>query len=490
MHKQSTFKNYLCRNRKTISIIGLFTLVFCILRLVFPTISYDTDEWLTNPQNTLTHWLGIGRYSLVFLKYCFGTDTSLLTLNIVTYVNVFIYTILFLYFLNIDHENFSSKKEFLCGTVLITSPIFLEQYYFTLQSAEVSFAMILIMLSYITTYKLLKTDSKPAKKFLYSIVTFVLLVFSFGMYQAFVNLYVIGVLICLYKLNAETKAMNFKNIGISVLIFLLSLISYSAVSEFTISHFNIVKDGYLGIEWFNGEFVRTLKDLIVTIGRILLGHGNILNLSYTFCLIYIICKIIKAKNYLCWKNFYLLALLASPFLLNILTGTNFVIRSILGFPILCAFIFHEFFDDGKLLRLALYMTVLSQFIHSELLLYSDYIRNKNDVFIVQKVYEDCNADENTIIVFKGIQYAENNSFSFQGQVMGHSFFEWCTDADPENAEWTRILYFMQSQGLYTAWSSAEQLNLRNSLDFPDEYPNDGYIIEQDGVYYVNLGVSK
>lgn len=488
MNTHQTFKNYIRRHIRLIGFIGLFTIAFCALRLIFPTVSYDTDEWLANPQNTLTHWLGIGRFSLVFLKYCFGTGTSLLALNIVTYVNVFIYTVLFLYFIHIDCERLDSRKDFLCGIVLISSPIFLEQYYFTLQSAEVSFAMILIVLSFITTYKLLTEKTSLSRKGLLGAVTLILLIFSFGMYQAFVNLYVIGVLICLYKLNTEDSRKNLKNIGFCLLIFLVSLIAYACISEFAISYFNIVKDGYLGIEWFNGNFAGTLKDLIVTIGRIILGYGNILNLSYTFCLLYILYIIFfRSKKYICWNNFYLIALLASPFLLNILTGTNFVIRSVLGFPVLCTFLFWEFYENEKLLKFCLYITVLSQIIHSELLLYSDYIRNKNDTAIAEKIYRDCSADENTVIVFKGKRSADNNSFSFKGQVMGHSFFEWCTDLDPQNAEWTRILYFMQSQGLRTASPALEQLALRDSIKFTAQYPNDGYIKEENGVYYVNLG---
>ncbi len=488
MNTHQTFKNYIRCNARIIGCIGLFTIAFCALRLIFPTVSYDTDEWLANPQHTLTHWLGIGRFSLVFLKYCFGTGTSLLTLNVVTYINVFIYTVLFLYFINIDREHFDGRKDFLCGIVLISSPIFLEQYYFTLQCAEVSFAMILIVISFIATYKILSKDIPLYRKGFLLSATIILLVFSFGMYQAFVNLYVIGVLICLYKLNTEESRKNLRNICFCILIFLVSLILYACISQFVISYFNVAKDGYLGIEWLNGNFAETLKDLIVTIGRIILGHGNILNLSYTFCLLYILYIIFfRSKKYICWNNFYLIALLASPFLLNVLTGTNFVIRSVLGFPVLCTFLFHEFFDEGNLLKLALYVTVLSQIIHSQLLLYSDYIRNKNDAAIAEKIYRDCSADENTVIVFKGIRSADNNSFSFKGQVMGHSFFEWCTDLDPENAEWTRILYFMQSQGLYTASPTPEQIALRDSIKFTSQYPDDGYIIEENGAYYVNLG---
>lgn len=432
------------------------------------------------------HWLALQRYSLVFLKYLFGTATGLLSLNIVTYINVYIYTVLFLYFLNIHEKETSWKRDTLCGVVLISSPIFLEQYYFTLQSAEVSFGMVLLVISVITTYHMLSPRSGKTCRIFCAVISFVLLAFVFGIYQSFVNLYVIGVLICLYKLNDNTFRGNMLRIVSCIIVFALALTAFFIIAKYCIHYFDIKDSNYLSIQWFTQPFKEVLKNVIITIGWIVLGHGNVLNLAYTFCALFVFYQLFKDNFRINWRNFYLFALLAAPFLLNILTGANFVIRSLLGFPVLCAFLFWEFYDSSKILRTGLCITILSQVIHSELLLYGDYSRNQSDLAISQKILEDCNTD-NPTIVFQGIEAAEENAFCFKGQAMGCSFYEWVPNEDKTNVDGNRIWCFMQTQGLTYTLPTPEQISLRDTIQFTAEYPHAGYLVQEGHVYYVNLG---
>lgn len=157
----------------------------------------------------MNSWLGLSRYSLVFFKYIFGLydNINLRFFNIITYINVFIYSIMYLYFIKIDTKKDNITKDVLSILIVISSPVLLEQYNFTLQSPEVSFGMILMMISYITTYKYLKDN-----KIIYSIITIVLLTLTFGIYQAFVNLYLLGVFISIYKIKNNRKANIIKSI--------------------------------------------------------------------------------------------------------------------------------------------------------------------------------------------------------------------------------------------------------------------------------------
>lgn len=483
---QPTFREYLRQNFKMILGLACFTLIFCLLRLLSDTISYDTDEWLAVPQNTLTHWLSISRYSLVFLKYCFGVKTSLFVLNTATYIQVFIYTVLFLFFLNLGGKS-SLPRDFLCGAVLISSPILLEQYYFTLQSAEVSFGMVCMMLSFISTYQMLAPAVSSKMRIFYGAKALFLAVFSFGIYQAFVNLYIIGALIILYKRNDETAKKNLTGILSCLFLFLAALGSYLLISACAIRLFHITPDSYLSILWFKEPLPSILRDLVSMIGRVILGQGNILNLSYTFCLIFIFTLFFKDRFSINWKNFYLLSLLIAPFLLNLLTATTFVVRSLFGFPVVCAFFFQIFYSSSRPLRLALCLTVLSQILHSELLFLGDYVRNQNDLAVAKQIYTDCGADENTVLVFQGARTSLRNSFSFQGQIMGRSFFEWASPASPEDADTTRIFYFMRAYGMRFTPPTPEQTAKKTSISFRAAYPQKGYIVKKENVCYINLG---
>lgn len=472
---------YIKNNKKTIFIVAIITTLFCVLKLKFSTIGYDTDEWLSNSvEGTLNTWLGIGRYSLVFMK-CFVTKTTnLFLINMITYIHVFLYTVLFLYFLNIGQESSDSKRDLLSAIALISSPIFLEQYYFTLQSAEVSFAMLLVIITFITTYKML-----TKKNIWYAIVTICLLLFCFGLYQAFVNVYVVGVIICLYKLNRENKKENLMYLLMCIIVFLVSLVGYVLISKGVIQVLQVQKLEYLQIGWLSLPLKEALFTVIVVVGRILLGHGNILNLAYTACLCFVLYKIVKNTKRISWKNFYLFSLLLSPFLLNILTASRLLIRSALSIPIVCVVVFFYYYEISRVCKFIIYVTMASQMVHCVLLTTSEYNRYKNDIFIANDIYNTCQANADTVIVFKGIESVEENIFAFKGQAMGHSFFEWT--ADEYNAEESRILYFMGLHNMPLKEPSQEQINKRETFDFEAEYPDKGCIVEENDVYYVNLG---
>ena len=170
--------------------------------------------------------------------------------------------------------------------------------------------------------------------------------------------------------------------------------------------------------------------------------------SYTFCMIFVFVQIKRGGFALSWKHFYLLALLASPFLLHIVTGQPLnAPRAELSLPLLCAFLFWKYYGAGRWPSRALCLIIASQLVHSQLLMYSDYLRNENDKAIAEKIYKDCGADEDTVIVFKGVRRAEDSVPVLLGHVIGRSFFEWTPMTDVNNASVHRIRCFMEFYGM-------------------------------------------
>lgn len=474
---------YIKQNKKLIIFIFLISILLFVQKIICPSIGYDTDQYLTNPEETHRVWISHGRYALVFMSHFLGKLwMNPCVANILTSINIAVYTVLFLAFLNMLYEDKDKKRNTIVAILLISSPIFLEQYYFTLQAVEVSFSIILIMLAYISTYCWIVENRKK-----YAVIVYGLLTFCFGVYQTHVVLYIIGVLMILITVNHENQSENIKVILRCVLIWGISLATYFVIKKIVGILMGIPDSGYLEsqITWLSGSVIESCFMIMKSVGRVVFGIGHVLNLSYFICIIYILWRIKKSDKIITWENFYLLSFLIAPMLLNIIMASRLLIRSVLGIPIVCAVIFWKSWRESRYMRILMIVVAVSQIVNGQLLLYADNIRYTNDVAIAEKIYQDCYADKNTIIVTKGIEKAEDNGFAFKGQTLGHSFFEWSNGM--EDADETRIHYFMHLQGLDFKLPDEHQKQQINTIDFQAEYPEVGYAVEKDGCWYVDLG---
>lgn len=127
---------------------------FCVFILAYSiklfTYSYgiDTEIYMFNRPEMLNSWLAISRFSLVFFKEI----TTLLPFHIpiinALTIMLFYISVLFSYYnITLCNEKIHNKKNFYYYMFTIgTSAIFLEQFYFTLQSLEVAFFLIVFEL--------------------------------------------------------------------------------------------------------------------------------------------------------------------------------------------------------------------------------------------------------------------------------------------------------------------------------------------------------
>ena len=475
------FFEWLKHSKKQVLILLIITLGYGLFKITNYSFSYDTDLILLDPKNIMDSWLGLGRYFLVFLKWIFSLYDDLYLINFLTYVNVFIYSILFIYFLNINVKKINVFRDVLCGALLVTSPFFLEQYNFTLQSFEVSFSMILMVMSYIFTYYYLFT-----KKKYFAIFIIILLIFTFGVYQSFINLYVIGVLISLYKLNDLSFKDNLRNILKTVFLFLMGVLGYFVISNIVQGVLNIPTNSYLNnmIMWNKQSIFTTLFGFLKDIVKLGLGIGEIFNLSFIFSYFLGFWFLVLGKRSRTQK-IYIFFLAMAPFLLNFLTGSRIIFRSFLSLPIVCSFIFFETYHWFDWIKFILVLCLIGQMVNGFLLMFSDYKRYLNDVEIASKIYRDCGNSDDVEIVIKGLEYTEENISVYKGEVMGYSYFEWTADGD--NADRYRINNFMKIHGFDTKLPTDDHIAKLRYMNFESEYPNSGYYIVDHQVCYVNLG---
>lgn len=472
---------FLNDNKMELFILAGIIFIFGSFKIFNYSFSYDTDLIILDSKNIVDSWLGLGRYFLVFIKTLFCMYDNLFLINLLTYTNVFIYSALLIYFFNIGLEKHNILRDILCILILVTSPFFLEQYNFTLQSFEVSFSMILLVLSYITTYYYLFN-----KKLRYGLLTILLLLMIFGTYQSFINLYIIGVLISLYKLHDPSIKNNLINIMKTIILFVISLIGYLVLSKVIQQVFQISSTSYLTdmIMWNKQSIFMTLFGFLKDIVKTGLGVGKIINLA--FIISYLIMFIFAIKNRKDKISFmYIIFLMISPFLLNIVTGSRVIFRSLFGLSIVSSFFFFESYDYHKIIKYLVLLCVVSQFINCFLLLYFDYQRYLNDVNISSKIYKDCGNSNDITVVIRGIEYTEENIKAYKGEVMGRSYFEWTIDS--MNADRYRIHNFMKIHGYDAKLPTEEDYDRIGNILFENEYPNDGYYIKEDNICFVNLG---
>jgi len=475
--------SYCKKNKKMIVVVLCFSILIFLQKILVFNIGYDTDQYLADISETRKTWLSSGRYMLAFVDFIIRKiGYNMHIFYLITAINVAISTILFLGFLNLLYKKDDFIRDILTAIILISSPIFLEQYYFSLQAIEVSFSIALMMLAYLQVYWWMVDGRR-----IYSATVILTLSCCFGFYQSNVVLFIVGVLIILLAINEEDTKKNINYITKCFVIWILSLCGYLIIKKIVLICLNIEKGEYLEsqITWLTGSVAESCFMIAKSIGRVVFGLGHVLNLGYLVCIVLVIWKISKSGTIIKWKNFYLAALLIAPLLLNIVMASRLLIRSVLGVPFVCAFFFWYYYKENKKFFVLFMLIILSQLINGQLLIYSDNVRYTNDIKIAKKIYQDCNANKKSVIVFYGVERPENWGFSYKGQTFGHSFFEW-SNGGPD-ADEIRIWYFMKLHGMKFELPNEEEVEIGKTINFSKDFPEKGYIVKKKGCYYVNLG---
>ena len=326
-------------------ILLIFTIITTFLvigsQLFIRNMRVDVQAYMLNP-NFEYNWLEIGRFGAVLLKY-------ILTFNFFT--PYFVSGLLFLLIIiaNICFQ-FNIKKYtknidllLIASIILIfDSPMYAEQFYFSIQYVEIVFAIILSLISVNQIFKYI--DSKKIK---YAIISIILMVIVFGTYQSFIPMYIclVTAMYLLYSINEskdtiKNELRNFVNISLKLIItFFIALILYIIISKY------FIKSEYLNqnILWGKAEISLILKNIINYIKMVILGSVESIfyNKSYLIMgILLIITQIVidlKKDIFIKTKNLLVVIIfLLTPFLLEIYVGQDSALRSQLTLPVTVA----------------------------------------------------------------------------------------------------------------------------------------------------------
>ena len=465
-------------------------------------IGIDTQLFLEDPTSDY-NWLGIGRYGLLIEKNILGLSSySPYYAGAIFFIFLILSNIV-LYYSLYKISNKDLGLLYLCiPLIAFTHPIFVEQFIFMLQYAEITFAIALTAFAMLLIFTWIKE-----KNVFYCLFGILGLVISFATYQSFVPLYIcfcIFGFICLF--NSLDKSENIFYIIIKLIVsFILALGIYELSVKLLPSYISHIDEGF-----FWGKYpLRSIYDFIKgNIKEVLLGRGIFYNLGYTICsIIFIIVAILNLKNIKKGFNkviyvLSILAFIATPFFMTIAMGHAPTIRAQFILPFteafMMIFIGENLFKYKYLKYVMIILTIIifeNQLQTTLNLYYTDNMRNSSDIQYVYDIAKDMNElgiTEGCGVVFIGRKDARLNNVCQTGELVGTSLFTMNYNVPPYYSQSSSlILRLFRVLGYKYYDCSPEQVDeAREYSKKMPNWPQKGSIVVNNGYVIVKLSESE
>lgn len=444
-------------HKKGALFVAAFSVLVFGIKLFYHDVGIDSESIFTDPDRYNWVWCCTGRYGLVFTKLLFGFShmipyganlLMLLTLNA---------TALLLSFLVFKWSRGQVDSRFfypVFGVMFLSSPILAEQFYFTLQSFEIAWAMLLCVtaayfagkLAYGPRYRLRGESEQwlmAAARF--GLPAVLLMIWAFATYQAFTVFYIIVVLVSyLLTFQAEKSVKSSRSHFFGglrqVVLFLAGISGWWVIHKILVKFFfeemqytaNMILwkvDPASCLATIKGEFLQMVRGSSFYYQRLFLP---VLVLA---ALLMLIRAVRSCRKQLPCFVLALVLYMISPLLLTLATGGGYPMRSRMFYPLATAFAFAfvAAVIRHRLLRLAFLLTVAvcawQQTGYSLALQETAHIACESDRDMMNRItarMEEVAGERlgNVPVVFVGKLAPDLPADALRGEVTGHSFFEW------------------------------------------------------------------
>ena len=487
----NAFKQFCNKYKVSFFVIMVSAFIIYGFKLFNYSISIDTERMILDYKSVINSWYSIGRYSLGFLKFIFGLNPFNYYISNLIMIIVFPISIFLMCYL-IDSlnkkDNLSNLKIVLFSLLILTSPLFCEQFNFTLQCAEVAISFLIFDVGLFFLIYSIKNGKNWT--LLISIVSFIE---CLGCYQSFAELIAFGVFLVLFYVHSNKGKYNYKKVYISIFTVLLgSILGYLIVSKSVCFIFNISQTSYLNnqILWLSQPISSVVKNIIICSGKLVLGHG----LFYTFgfiiaCVIAIFYSVKNFKNNKL-SSIYNFLILLCPFLLLIFLGTRQVYRAQFVYPFVIAyfviFVFnYDYKKSFKYIMLLIAMVIsFMQFRITESLFMSDYLNYQSEKELVNQIISSIDYDEleGKTLIFIGPKSFDSN---LKGETIGYTFFEWDKECIIGSNERIHGLFGILNYDYKLPTVDEYNIALTKSGDM-NVYPSEGSILYYDDIIVIRL----
>lgn len=544
------------RYRGRVILISVLILLIHFSKISSNVIGIDTENLIKEQRKFYRGWLDIGRYGLVFLKGLFGgyDQFNPYFAGLMTIVFLIAAVLMFLYLWEKSSGNaFVANgahdigiRDIRCtvcwtaGAILWAShPVITEQLYFSLQSMEVCFSILLTAVALICVSEWQEGSRRGVGKVLLPIACLLLLV-SFSTYQSFVELFIFGtVSVVLLKgldlvMAKEDEISAGRLIKMVIPYFLVFLTAFAG--NMVLTRLFFAGSSYLNeqIEWGSAPVSDILVSIMKQIAKTFTGIGAV-HYDITFGMLTIftiglfIVLLLKygrnGKGSLGMMLFFLASLIITPYLLLVICGGNAAVRSQLVLPALTGLyayidlnICFRFIEDiektdienedkkeaAKKLKIisvraaavvAIFVCTLAAWRQTkvtEALYYTEKMCYEQDVAIARELISKIDEERGHNwypVVFIGTYDFKESHAAIMGETIGRSFFEHDADAEPR-FYWStrRALGLMHVLGYnYEQVVDPEMIGIAmEDSKYMPEWPNEGCVQVHDDMIIVKM----
>jgi hypothetical protein len=465
-------REYLGKYKIHLILTGIFVFLIHGSKLNSRIVGVDTEDLIHLQRDFYGGWLSTGRQGLVLLKWLTGSmEFNPYFAGLMTLIFLTAAAAAFFILWNRVSGIESIAAWAGCALLWIAHPVLVEQFYFSLQSAEICIGMIL------TAAALLLVREAQGKKqcaLMYAAGVFLLLI-SFSTYQIFVVLYIFGTIsiLLLQTLRKEEGSKNASavlwEIAPYVGVFLTAFLCNSLV---TWGFFG--ESDYLSSQIMWGE--QSFRDSLYTVAthvRDVFTGANSIFYSGAFgvlCILGFILVLMLRKRCGSALLLYYFSLLTTPFLMTLVCAGVPAVRSQLVLPIATGFLFY--LDWHMLCRVAkqsgqgagrkavktayVFLSLVclvggvSEMQTSLRLYYTDACRYAQDEALGRAIISKLEVligEDDTPVVVVGSRTFQGNNACIEGEIIGHSIFEHDVDEEPQYYWSTRrIIGFLHTLG--------------------------------------------
>ena len=494
---------------KGVIIVLVLALLFVYgAQIFYYSVSIDGEAALISEREILKSWLTIDRYGLLITKTLFGLD------RFVPFVSNFLMVLAlgfsaFFFDFCVNEWAGSSKRYrlfyYIFPVAYITAPCLAEQFYFSLQSFEVAWAMLLCIFSvYCFSRRLFRKNS-----ILWTVPGFICMIWAFATYQSFVGVFIAVALVSfllVYQNGGITvpKKNFWLFCGLKyIAAFVIGFAAYMLIGRLIRENFNLVS-AYLDNQmvWKTEGASAALHYILGDAARIYAGFMPTF-FSRLFTPVMLLCTLLlivrgrrmKRSGFLIYLAACAL-LMVSPLFLSVYSGFHQPLRGQLTYVFVFAFFLAGLTTVTRkaLSAVCCLIGAVVSLYHGQTvtqLFHTAYVTYNQDRDLAAAVYNrvsQVGADagmEKYTVVFVGTHSPVFTEDALLGEMIGKSFFEW--DSASYYGSTGRIIAFCDPLGYEMEIpDEAQAAYAQEQAASMPTWPATGSVQASDGIIIVKL----
>lgn len=497
-----------CSERRNLVIFSLVvTALVYGCRIFSQSVTLDTD-YMINMPGYMYNWLDIGRYGLIVTEKIFGVRWYNPYVNSAfAYVTINLFLLVFCYVFEFISEKKNSNNYYVFCAVVITHPVWMNQWIFKLQNFQVAFSILLVAVALGLIFRWIEGGSV-----LRMLLAVMFMIWSFGSYQMNVILYItVGAAALFLYRERDFKRLFFVCLKV-VIPFVCAFVLNQIVVKLFFSSNTYLTDQ---IMWGKAPISDCVNNIITHFKQIF-GIDQLLFFDYTYsilCLILIAVVLMnwkKAIHTCVWKWLAVFFVMFSPFMMTIATAAIPVYRSQYSLPFCCGCvlmyltsrnvrmgIFEKLPQVKTGIRIALtvfaFWVAMNQTNTTLRLWYTDDVRYEQDVAtyneIMGRIHELGYSLNDYHVAVIGRKAATLNKSCYPTiDVIGWSYFDMFVDTEPQYFYSTgKFRDFAGTRGVELQIASVEEIQVAkaHAASMPS-WPAEGSIDVVDNLLVIKL----